>query len=61
MFCTVSKCGSGLDDKTLDDLQSQLDMVKISKDLNKVPSWLNIKKQVGRLARTMSRKCREEN
>ncbi|KAK7093638.1 hypothetical protein V1264_007347 [Littorina saxatilis] len=45
-FCTVSKCGSGLDDKTLDKLQTELDMVKISKDLTKVPSWLNVKKQV---------------
>lgn len=45
-FCTVSKCGNGLDDKTLDKLQSELDMVKISKDPHKVPAWLTIKKQV---------------
>ncbi|XP_076451969.1 DNA ligase 3-like [Babylonia areolata] len=45
-FCTVSKCGNGLDDKTLDQLQTQLDMVKISKDPRKVPAWLSIKKQV---------------
>ncbi|KAK7476103.1 hypothetical protein BaRGS_00032657 [Batillaria attramentaria] len=45
-FCTVSKCGSGLDDKTLESLQTELDMVKISKDPSKVPSWLNVKKQV---------------
>lgn len=45
-FCTVSKCGSGLDDKTLESLQSELDMVKISKDPSKVPSWLEVKKQV---------------
>ncbi len=30
-WCTVSKCGSGFDDKTLDDLQDTFDMVKISK------------------------------
>lgn len=45
-FCTVSKCGSGLDDKTLESLQSELDMVKISKDPSKVPSWLKVRKQV---------------
>ncbi len=30
-WCTVTKCGSGFDDKTLDDLQDTFDMVKISK------------------------------
>ncbi|KAL8569654.1 hypothetical protein ACOMHN_005771 [Nucella lapillus] len=45
-FVTVSKCGNGLDDKTLDRLQTELSMVKISKDLRKVPSWLTINKQV---------------
>ena len=30
LWCTVTKCGSGFDDKTLDRLQKQ-DMVKISK------------------------------
>ena len=45
-FCTVSKCGNGMDDKTLDKLQTELDMVKISKDPSKVPAWLTIKKQV---------------
>ena len=42
-WCTVTKCG-GFDDKTSDELQSTLDMVKISKDASKVPSWLDIKK-----------------
>lgn len=43
-FCTVTKCHSGFDDKTLDELQSELDVVKISKDQSKVPSWLNVNK-----------------
>ena len=30
-WCTVSKCGSGFDDKTLDKLQKDFDMIKISK------------------------------
>ena len=30
-WCTVTKCGIGFDDKTLDGLQSDFDMVKISK------------------------------
>ncbi|XP_033724639.1 LOW QUALITY PROTEIN: DNA ligase 3-like [Pecten maximus] len=45
-WCTVTKCHSGLDDKTLDELQTKLDMVKISKDARKIPDWLNIKKQL---------------
>ena len=30
-WVTVSKCGSGFDDKTLASLQKQFDMVKIKK------------------------------
>lgn len=45
-WCTVTKCHSGLDDKTLAELQTKLDMVKISKDARKIPDWLNIKKQL---------------
>ena len=45
-WCTVSKVGNGFDDKTLDRLQTELDMIKINKDMSKVPSWLNIKKHV---------------
>lgn len=45
-WCTVTKCHSGLDDKTLDQLQTDLDMIKISKDASKVPKWLNVKKQI---------------
>ncbi|KAK3104567.1 hypothetical protein FSP39_005106 [Pinctada imbricata] len=45
-WCTVTKCHSGLDDETLQKLQTSLDMVKISKDESKVPSWLNVKKAV---------------
>lgn len=32
----------GHDDETLQALQTELDMVKISRDLNKVPDWLNV-------------------
>lgn len=35
-WCTVTKCHSGLDDKTLEELQTSLDMVKISKNADKV-------------------------
>ncbi|XP_066432329.1 DNA ligase 3 [Eleutherodactylus coqui] len=43
-WCTVSKCSSGYDDATLARLQKELDMVKISKDPTKIPSWLKINK-----------------
>ncbi|BFZ23274.1 hypothetical protein BsWGS_26312 [Bradybaena similaris] len=43
-WVTVSKCGSGLDDKKLESLNKELDVVKISKDFSKVPSWLHINK-----------------
>lgn len=43
-WCTVTKCGGGHDDATLARLQNELDMVKISKDPSKVPSWLNVTK-----------------
>ncbi|XP_044259293.1 DNA ligase 3 [Tribolium madens] len=39
-FCTVSKVSTGHDDKTLERLQSELDMVKITK----VPDWLHCTK-----------------
>ncbi len=45
-WVTVTKCGSGFDDKTLDKLQKQYDMVKIKQDASKVPDWLNINKNV---------------
>ena len=35
-WCTVTKCHSGLDDETLENLQTSLDMVKISKDDSQV-------------------------
>nr|CDS32321.1 DNA ligase 3 [Hymenolepis microstoma] len=41
-FCTVTKVGNGLDDKTLLKLQKQIKMIKISKDYSKVPRWLNV-------------------
>jgi DNA ligase-3 len=40
VFRTVCKCGNGHDDSTIMKLQKELDMVKISKDYSKVPSWL---------------------
>ncbi|GFO42469.1 DNA ligase [Plakobranchus ocellatus] len=43
-WVTVSKCGSGLDDKTLEALNKDLDMRKIGKDFTKVPKWLHINK-----------------
>ncbi|KAJ8980791.1 hypothetical protein NQ317_004793 [Molorchus minor] len=45
-FCTVTKVHTGHDDKTLEQLQTELDMVKISQDSSKVPSWLNCTKMM---------------
>jgi DNA ligase-3 len=39
---TVTKCGNGFDDKTIDRLSKELDMIEINKDFNKVPDWLDI-------------------
>ncbi|KFO75619.1 DNA ligase 3 [Cuculus canorus] len=43
-WCTVTKCSGGHDDATLARLQTELDMVKISKDPSKIPKWLKINK-----------------
>ncbi|KAI1903709.1 hypothetical protein AGOR_G00030010 [Albula goreensis] len=43
-WCTVTKCSGGYDDATLARLQNELDVVKISKDPSKIPSWLKIVK-----------------
>lgn len=43
-FLTVTKVHTGHDDKTLEKLQTELDMVKISSDMSKVPSWLKCTK-----------------
>ncbi|KAH1028379.1 DNA ligase 3 isoform X2 [Dendroctonus ponderosae] len=40
-FCTVTKVHTGHDDKTLERLQSELKMEKISGNPGKVPRWLN--------------------
>lgn len=40
-FKTVTKVHTGHDDKTLERLQKELDMVKISCDYDKVPNWLD--------------------
>ncbi|BHF72937.1 DNA ligase 3 [Sparganum proliferum] len=45
-FCTVTKCGNGLDDRTLLKLQKQFKMIKISKDYSKVPRWLNVSRSL---------------
>ncbi|XP_072174612.1 DNA ligase 3-like, partial [Diadema setosum] len=41
-FRTVTKCANGLDDATMLKVNKELDMVKISKDYSKVPSWLEV-------------------
>ncbi|XP_018399416.1 PREDICTED: DNA ligase 3 [Cyphomyrmex costatus] len=43
-WLTVTKVHTGHDDATLTMLQDQLDMVKIGKDMEKLPSWLHAKK-----------------
>ncbi|KAM9319500.1 DNA ligase 3 [Gastrophryne carolinensis] len=43
-WCTVTKCSSGYDDATLQRLQKELDMIKISKDPSRIPAWLKINK-----------------
>lgn len=43
-FCTVTKVHTGHDDKTLERLQTELDMEKISYDQSKVPKWLKCTK-----------------
>ncbi|XP_071841382.1 DNA ligase 3-like isoform X2 [Apostichopus japonicus] len=43
-FYTVTKCGNGLDDETLAKVNKELQVVKISKNMGKVPSWLKINK-----------------
>nr|CAH7750695.1 unnamed protein product [Callosobruchus chinensis] len=43
-FRTVTKVHTGHDDQTLAQLQKELDMVKISQDASKVPSWLKCTK-----------------
>ncbi|GFG28746.1 hypothetical protein Cfor_02993 [Coptotermes formosanus] len=39
-WCTVTKVHTGHDDKTLERLQEELDMIKISKEASKLPDWL---------------------
>ncbi|XP_066998316.2 DNA ligase 3 isoform X2 [Anabrus simplex] len=43
-WCTVTKVHTGHDDKTLERLQSELKMKKISRDPSQVPSWLKCTK-----------------
>uniref|UniRef100_A0AAX7VGD1 DNA ligase n=1 Tax=Astatotilapia calliptera TaxID=8154 RepID=A0AAX7VGD1_ASTCA len=41
-WCTVTKCSGGYDDAMLARLQKELDVIKISKEPSKIPSWLKI-------------------
>ena len=43
---TVTKVGNGFDDKTLEKLQKEIDMVEIKKNFDKVPDWLVINKSL---------------
>lgn len=43
-FCTVTKVHTGHDDETLERLQTELDMLKISCDPTKIPNWLRCTK-----------------
>ncbi|KAI6651763.1 hypothetical protein LOD99_5010 [Oopsacas minuta] len=45
-WCTVAKAGNGLDDNEIQKLQTKFDMIKIGKDMSKVPSWLSCTKTV---------------
>jgi len=47
-WCTVSKCGNGFDDATLDKLQGELlpMMEKIKQDYDRVPGWFKITRQM---------------
>lgn len=44
IFLTVTKVHTGHDDKTLERLQTELDMIKISSDSTRIPSWLKCTK-----------------
>ena len=43
---TVTKVANGLDDKTLEKLQKQIDMVEINKKESSVPDWLVLNKSM---------------
>jgi DNA ligase 3 len=43
---TVTKVGNGFDDKTLEKLQKQIEMVEIKKDPSKIPDWLDIHRSI---------------
>ncbi|XP_065679626.1 DNA ligase 3 isoform X2 [Hydra vulgaris] len=45
-WLTVAKCGNGFDDDTIKKLQSSLQMKKISKDPDNVPSWLEVNRSL---------------
>ncbi|CAN8030804.1 unnamed protein product [Ixodes persulcatus] len=43
-WCTVTKVHGGHDDATLERLQTELEMTKISKQADRVPHWLDVQK-----------------
>lgn len=43
-WCTVTKVHGGHDDKTLERLQTELEMKKISRQMDRVPAWLDVEK-----------------
>ncbi|KAH8037161.1 hypothetical protein HPB51_008843 [Rhipicephalus microplus] len=43
-WCTVTKVHGGHDDKTLERLQTELEMKKISRQMERVPAWLDVEK-----------------
>ncbi|XP_045603915.2 DNA ligase 3 [Procambarus clarkii] len=43
-WCTTTKVHTGFDDAALERLQTELDMVKISQDVDRVPPWLKCNK-----------------
>nr|BDT62823.1 MAG: DNA ligase 3-like protein [Metapenaeus joyneri majanivirus] len=45
-WCTVTKVHTGHDDGALERLQTELNMVKISQDPDRVPSWLKCNKSM---------------
>ncbi len=47
-FCTVTKCGNGHDDATLERINRELksEMERIGRDATRLPSWLRCNRQL---------------
>jgi len=41
---TVTKVGNGFDDARLEDLQTEIEMIEIKKNMKDVPDWLVVDK-----------------